>query len=127
METDLFVHFAEIAVNRYGVEDRTLWLSCAVAAVAVWVIAVFGLNRTADLRAFNREPEPIDRFFPVVGLPLHLVIVGSLILVIVGVWPGAEEALYVTALTSGVIFGGYTLLVTVLSQRHQSGAEREEP
>jgi hypothetical protein len=174
METDLFVHFAEIAgifvgfgaliglrsarpsdlhdvvylkavlavgvwvvifalvpiaVNRYGVDGHALWLWCAVAALAVWVTATFGLNSTADLRAFNRaeDLEPVDRFFPVVGLPLHLTIVGTLIVIITGVWPGAEEALYVTALTAGVIFAGYTLLVSVLSQKRPSGSEHDGP
>lgn len=62
----------------------------------------------------------MDRLFPVVGLPLHIVTVGSLLLILLGVWPGVDEALYVTALTAGVVFAGYTLLACVLSQRHDS-------
>lgn len=118
-----------IAVNRYGVEGHPLWLWCAVAALGVWVIAVFGMNSTADLRAFNRSAdlEAVDRFFPVVGLPLHLVIVGSMIVIVTGAWTAAEEALYVTALTAGVVFAGYTLLVSVLSRKHVSDPERDAP
>ncbi|MBM7506166.1 hypothetical protein ACFPER_03540 [Agromyces aurantiacus] len=116
-----------IAVERYGVDGHPLWLWCAVAALGIWLITVFGLNSTADLRAFNRsrDLERVDRLFPVVGLPLHLVIAGSLVVIVIGVWPSAEEALYVTALTAGVVFAGYTLLVSVLSRRHVSGPERE--
>lgn len=114
-----------IAVERYGVDGHALWLWCAVAALAVWLIAIFGLNSTADLRAFNRgqDLERVDRFFPVIGLPLHLVIVGSLVVIITGAWASAEEALYVTALTAGVVFAGYALLVSVLSHRHVPDSE----
>jgi hypothetical protein len=116
-----------IAVERYGVDGHALWLWCAVAALAVWLIAVFGLNSTADLKAFNRSSdlERVDRLFPVVGLPLHLVIAGSLVVIIIGIWPAAEEALYVTALTAGVVFAGYTLLVSVLSHKHVTDSERD--
>jgi len=137
METDLFVHFAEIAgvfvgfgalislrsarptdphdvvyiqavlglgvwvviaalgpiaVSRYGVQDDALWRPCALVALAIWVIFV--------------------------GLPLHVVIAGSLGLIIFGVRPGIDEALYITALTAGVIFAGYTLLMSGMSQTH---------
>jgi hypothetical protein len=111
-----------IAVERYGVDGHPLWLWCAVPALAVWLIAGFGLNTTADLRAFNRSQnlERVDRLFPIIGLPLHLVIAGSLIVIIIGVWPAAEEALYVTALTAGVVFAGYALLVSVVSRKYVS-------
>lgn len=107
-----------IAVNLYGVRDHALWLSCALFFLALWLITVVGLNMSAEFRAFNNNLDPVDRLFPVIGLPLHIVIAGSLALVVTGFVPALEQALYVTALTAGVIFAGYTLLVTVLS-RHE--------
>lgn len=169
METELFVHFAEIAgvfvgfgalislrsarvddvhdvvyleavlglgvwvviaslvpvnVNRYGVHGHTLWLSCALIAVVLWATLVVALNRTPGSRAVTAKPEPLDRFFPVVGLPLHLVIAGSMVLIIVGVRPGLDEALYVTALTAGVVFAGWTLLALVMSRKHEPGPDQ---
>jgi hypothetical protein len=59
----------------------------------------------------------VDLLFPVVGLPLHIVVAGSLVLIILGVRPGIHDAVYVTALTAGVVFAGYTLLALVLSQK----------
>jgi hypothetical protein len=56
---------------------------------------------------------------------LHLVIAVSLILVIFGVWPGNDEALYVTALVAGVVFAGYTLLACVLGQKHEAGPDHD--
>ncbi|MFC5788370.1 hypothetical protein EDM22_13070 [Agromyces tardus] len=174
MDTDLFVHFAEIAgifvgfgaliglrstrvtdlhdvvylksvlalgvwvvifallpivVSRYGVDDHALWLSCAAAALVIWVVGVFGLNRMAEWRAFNRSQdlEPVDRFFPVIGLPLHLITAGSLVLIVIGIRPAIDEALYVTALCAGIVFGGYALLVSVLSRPPVSASDRTPP
>lgn len=163
METELFVHFAEIAgvfvgfgalisqrsarptdphdmvylqavlglgvwvvidalvpvvVSRYGVHDDALWRSCAVVALAIWAVFLFELSRSTGSKEISRSPEPVDRVFPFVGLPLHAVIAGSLVLIIVGVWPGVDEALYVTALAAGVVFAGYTLLMSGMSQPH---------
>lgn len=170
METELFVHFAEIAgvfvgfgalislrsarvtdphdvvyiqsvlalgvwvvigalipivISRYGVHGHVLWLSSALVTLAVWTVALVALERGTDMRALNKNLEPVDRFFPIVGLPLHLVIAGSLILTILGVWRRADEARYVTALAAGVVFAGYTLLTFVMSQRHVSTPDRD--
>ncbi|WP_448006483.1 hypothetical protein [Agromyces bauzanensis] len=164
MDTDLFVHFAEIAgifvgfgaliglrsahvtdlhdviylksvlmmaiwvvifalvpiiVQQYGVHDHALWLPCAVAALVTWLLGAIGLSRSADMRAFNKNLEPLYRFLPVVGVPMHLIIASSLALIIIGALPTVDEALYMTALSTGLVFGGYALLVGVLSQKHQ--------
>jgi hypothetical protein len=105
-----------IAVARYGVHGDALWRPCALVALAIWVIFVIAFSRTAASRTINRSPERLDRLFPVVGLPLHVVIAGSLVLIIFGVRPGIDEALYITALAAGVIFAGYTLLMSGMSQ-----------
>ena len=114
-----------IAVSQYGVHEDALWRSCAVVALAIWAVFLFAFSRSADSRMLSRAPEPVDRVFPVVGLPLHVVIAGSLVLIIVGVWPAIDEALYVTALAAGVVFAGYTLLALVMSQKHEPGPERD--
>lgn len=161
METELFVHFAEIAgvfvgfgalislrsarpsdphdvvytqavlalgvwvvifalvpitVSRYGVRDDALWRPCAAAALAIWITYAIALNRTEAARAVNTSTDRLDRLFPVVGLPLHVAIAGSLLLIIVGFRPGIDEALYVTALAAGVVFAGYTLLMCGMSR-----------
>jgi hypothetical protein len=116
---------APIAISRYGVDGHALWLSSAVFAIVVWAIGLIAFGRSAESRAVDRSPEPVDRVFPLVGLPLHLVLAGSLILVILGVLRSVDEALYVTALTAGVVFAGYTLLTYVVSQKHGAGSDRD--
>ncbi|HSN12618.1 MAG TPA: hypothetical protein VLS51_10975 [Propionibacteriaceae bacterium] len=107
-----------VAVKLSGVRDHALWLSCALFFLVLWAVGIVSLNMTAEGRAINSNLDPVDRFFPVVGLPLHIVIAGSLVVIVTGLVPGMEQALYVTALTAGVVFGGYTLLIAVLS-RHE--------
>ncbi len=104
-----------IAVSQYGIRDHTLWLSSALAAFAFWVVSLIALWRRPSFRLVNSTPEPLDRFFPLVGLPLHIIIAAGLILIILGVWRRVDEALYVTALAAAVVFAGYTLLTLVLS------------
>jgi len=114
-----------IAVSRYGVHDDALWLPCALFALAIWVIFLIAFSRTAASRKINRSRERPDRLFPVVGLPLHVVIAGSLVLIVFGVWRGIDEALYITALTAGVIFAGYTLLMSGMSQTHAPAPDQD--
>jgi hypothetical protein len=94
-------------------------------ALAIWVAFMTAFVRRPETKALNRSLEPLDRFFPVVGLPLHIVLAGSLVLIVLGRWPGTEAALYVTALAAGVVFAGYTLLVFVLSQKRDSTSDRD--
>lgn len=115
-----------ITVRRYGVPDHTLWRSCALAALAIWVAFIIVFWRVPDAKAFNQQTERVDQLFPVVGLPLHLTIAGSFLLIIFGVRPSLDEALYVTALTAGVVFAGYTLLVMVMSQSHATAPDQED-
>jgi hypothetical protein len=113
-----------IALNRYGISDPTLWRASAAVSLALWAALVVALNRGPESRALNSSPEPLDRVFPVVGLPLHILGVGSLLIIVLGVRPGIDEALYVTALTTGVVFAGYTLLALAFSQKPTSEGGR---
>ncbi|MHA6524708.1 hypothetical protein [Tessaracoccus sp. G1721] len=109
-----------VAVSGYGVHDHTLWLSSALAALVIWVVVLVVDSRTPETKAMNRAPEPLDRVFPLVGLPLHIIIAASLTLIILGVWRGVDEALYLTALAAGVVFAGYTLLALIMSQKQHA-------
>ena len=86
-------------------------------AAARWAALVIALNRGPESQAITSSPERIDRLFPVVGLPLHIIGAGSLALIILGLRPGLDGALYVTALTTGVVFAGYTMLALSFSQK----------
>lgn len=107
-----------VAVSRYGVDDRTLWLSCTLAVLALYAVVVAAVNLTPDAKALNRSQwDVVDLVFPVVGLPLHLIAVGSLVLVVVGRVPHLDESLYLTALITAQVFAGYTLLMLALSRK----------
>lgn len=112
-----------IAVSRYGVGGHPLWLWSALAGLATWLVVLLAFVTRPETRAINSSTEAVDRWFPLVGAPLHLVIAGSLLLTVLGLWPGADAARYVTALAAAVVFAGYTLLTFVLSQRPDVGPE----
>ncbi len=112
-----------IAISRYGVEDHALWLASALVALPVWVLLLVILERSADMRVLSTSPERLDRYYPVIGLPLNLIITGSLVLIMLGVWRSHDDALYVTALAADVVLAGYTLLAAVISQKHEAGGE----
>ncbi|MGN6741823.1 MAG: hypothetical protein ACTHJL_00805 [Amnibacterium sp.] len=169
MDTDLFVHFAEIAgvfvgfgaliglrsarpadvhdvvylravlmlgvwvvlgalvpivISRYGVHDRPLWLASALVALAVWGSLFVTYAREADVRSLDRRPEPVDRYFGIVGLPLHIVIAAGMLLAVLGLWPRLDAAFYITSLAAGLTFAGYTLLTLVLSQKHETADDQ---
>jgi len=79
---------------------------------------VIALNRSTASRHIKETLDRPDRFFPFVGLPLHVVVAGSLLLLVIRGWPSVHEALNVTALTAGLIFAGYTLLRSGTSETH---------
>jgi hypothetical protein len=50
-----------------------------------------------------------------------------LALIVFDGWPGIDEALYITALATGVIFAGYTLLMSGMSQTHPPARDQDGP
>lgn len=72
--------------------------------------------RIAASSTINRSRERLDRPSPFVGLPLDVLLAGSQVLIVSGVWPGIDEAPYITALPAGVIFAGYALLMSGMSR-----------
>jgi hypothetical protein len=79
------------------------------------------MGRRWRLRALHG----LDRLFPVVGLPLHVLAIGSLVLIILGVSPRYDAALYITALSAGVIFAGYTLLMSGMGQTDSPASDQD--
>lgn len=108
-----------LAVGLFGLEDHARWLASSLVALVLYGTSVILMMRSRLMRAENQWGATRRRFhgvFIAVGAPLHLTVGASLILIIVGVWPAVEPALYVTALIAGQIFAGFTLLMLAVSQ-----------
>lgn len=108
-----------LAVGHYGVHGHARWLTCGLIALILYGTGMILMNRSRLMRNENRWLSTRRRFnltFYAVGLPLHLIVGGSLILIIVGVWPDVEPALYLTSLVAGQSYAGLTLLMLVVSQ-----------
>lgn len=49
-------------------------------------------------------------------MPLTVLLNATLILILIGVWPNREAALYLTAVTVGMLMAGFTLLILVFTR-----------
>jgi hypothetical protein len=109
---------APVIVSRYDLGGHEVWLWCSLVALAMWVgvMVVNGLSpeyrqemaRTSRARALGEEA---------VGALLYVPMLGALIVVVLGLVPDQEPALYFTAVGLGLLLAGLGLLMMVFSQR----------
>jgi hypothetical protein len=112
-----------VIISRYGIAGHELWLACSLLALVLFVV-VFTVN--------GRSPEMgEDRAAILATSPRAMVVVGAvftmwlptaslvlaLALVALGLFPGQEPALYLTAVGLGLFLGEISLLAMVFSQR----------
>jgi hypothetical protein len=112
------VALAPVALGRYGLAGHDLWLACSVLAL-VLVLVVYVVNaRTPEMR---QEYAAVSRAHLMrEGAVNALLLVGlvvTLTLVALGLVPGQEPALYLTAVMLGLLATAVTLLFLVFSQR----------
>jgi hypothetical protein len=105
------------AVSRYGVEGHGLWLPCALIALVTFHVLWFVDRRAPEMSTLRHKSSRrlIFRYVALVG-PLNALLNAALILILVGVWPNREAALYLTAVTTGMVMAGFTLLILVFTQ-----------
>jgi hypothetical protein len=114
----LVAALAPVALSRYGVWGHALWLPCGILALALFA-ALWAVDATSPAMRTERAPKlrRLTVLYIVLAMPLTLGIVVSLGLVLIGRWPGAEDALYFTAITAGMVLSGMTLILLVFSVR----------
>jgi hypothetical protein len=108
---------APVIVSRYDLAGHGLWLACSLLALVLllglWIVnerttetrelvAVISLAETIGSMAFN--------------LGLLIPTIAALVLVMLGLFPDQEPALYLTAIGLVLCLGAFTLLLLVLSQ-----------
>jgi hypothetical protein len=124
---------APVIVSRYDIAEHGLWLPCSLLALVLLavMIAVFGQapeNRAdvaATVATATRSKIALAKFALLVGstfwLPSMLLVL-ALALVVLGLFPGQEQALYVTAVGLGLYMGAVGLFVAVFWQAYLSAA-----
>jgi hypothetical protein len=130
----VIVALAPIIVSGYGVTGHELWLACSLLALAILVVMIVVYGRAPENRA--------DSAAILASAPRALLVVGAastfwlptaslvlaLALVVLGLLPDQEQALYLTAVGLGLFTGAIELLVLVLWQGYPSApSDRVEP
>ena len=108
---------APVILSRYDLAGHGLWLACSLLAL-VLLLAQWILNeRTTESRelgaAYSRS-QTIGMMASYLGLMIPTI--AALVLVVLGLFPDQEPALYLTAVGLGLVMGGLTLLFLVFSQ-----------
>jgi hypothetical protein len=99
-----------IALSRYGITGHNLWFSCAVIYLLLnWAVSIHSL-RKPEIRKYlisqSKESPIMSMFF---WLILEVPFQASLILIVIGLYPRLEPALYTTAIFFALFEAAYVL------------------
>ena len=109
---------APVIVSRYGVSGHELWLVCSlpglVLFLGLWIVA----ERTTEARelgaAYSRaQAVGVSAF----NLSFIVLVIGALVLVVLGLFPDQEPALYLTAVALVLSWAALTQLLLVVAPR----------
>lgn len=106
----IVVALVPVLLGRYGVVDHALWLTSSLVFLAfLWTVTFYGMRRPENRAAMRAQAKAAPRlyaFFWVVGeTPIQV----SLLLIVFGVLPEFEPALYLTALVFQLFEAAYVL------------------
>jgi hypothetical protein len=108
-----------VIVSGYGVTGHGFWLACSLLSSALLAVMIVVFARTPENRADVADTfatVPRARIALVAGLSFWLPFVAlvlALVLVVLGVFPDQEQALYLTAVGLGLFMGSMGLFVAV--------------
>jgi hypothetical protein len=110
-----------IGFDLYGASGHILWFICSFIFLALnWLMGLLSIlnpeNREAMIAQMRNSPLKSILFWLLFEFPLQ----ASLILIIIGLFPDIEHALYTTALFFNLFEAVYTLVQLVYSQGSSS-------
>jgi hypothetical protein len=114
---------APVIVSRYDLAGHGLWLACSLLALVLllgqWIVN----ERTTESRELGAAYSRAQTIVVMASyLGLMIPTIAALVLVVLGLFPDQEPALYLTAVGLGLVMGALTLLFLVFSQRHPHAA-----
>ena len=122
---------APVTVGRYGLTDHQVLALSSVLVLVAWGVMFVSLARTPEYKtAWTAELEADrvarSRWLVVVGGAAYLLLMIAMVLapiiIILGVAPDLEAALYFTYVVLILLGAGWSLLGLVLSQRRPAAA-----
>jgi hypothetical protein len=108
---------APVALSRFGVTGHALWLTCSVILLVLFwpgdaVVQRLSPERRAILAAMPRKVRARQELF---GVPFWLPMNVALALIVLGVLPDLEEALYFAAVVLMLLLDAGTVLILVIT------------
>jgi len=114
---------APVILSRYGITGHGLWLVCSLLALVLmlglWIANYRSPEMREEMAAAPRTRLTIEGS---ADLLTYVPWIGALVLVVLGLFPEQEPALYLTAVALGLFMGALTLLFLVFSQRRPQAA-----
>jgi hypothetical protein len=116
-----------VIVSRYEITGHALWMPCSLLALVLWLGLWIAGERTTEAReavaAYSlAQSAGLTACFLLLIVPM----IGALILVVLGLFPNKEPALYLTAVLLGLFLGALALLMLVfLHRRLQTSSDPE--
>jgi hypothetical protein len=114
---------APVIISRYELTGHGLWLACSLLALVLLFGGWFVNEHTPETRevaATYSRAQTIGTVASYLGLMIPTI--AALILIVLGLFPDQEPALYLTAVGLGLFLGALTLLFLVFSQRRPATA-----
>ena len=108
---------APIIVSRYGISSHELWLVCSLLGLVFYLGLWIVLERTPEALALAATVSRAQAVRVVaLNLAFGVLVTAALVLIVLGLFPDQEPALYLTAVGLVLSHGAFTLLFLVLSQ-----------
>ena len=114
---------APVILSRFDLAGHGLWLACSLLALVLLLVIWIVNYRTAEMQeeiAGTSRAQLVGQGFATALIMVLLI--GALILVVLGVFPDQEAALYLAAVALGLFMGALTLLFLVFSQQRPQTA-----
>jgi hypothetical protein len=114
---------APVILSRYDLADHEIWLVCSLVALAMLVGIIVVTGRSPEYRqdvAATSRARIIGE--EAVGALLFVPMLAGLIVVVLGLLPDQEAALYFTAVALGLFIAAFMLLALVFAQRRPESA-----
>ena len=117
-----------VIISRYGIAGHELWLACSLLALVLFAVMLtvngrspeMGEDRAAILATTPGAMVVVGAVFTM-WLPTAFLVL-ALALVVLGLFPNQEQALYLTAVGLGLFLGAISLFAMVFSQRRPQTA-----
>jgi hypothetical protein len=119
----VIVALAPVIVSRYDLAGHGLWLACSLLALVLllgqWIVNE-RTTESRELAAAYSRAQTIGTVTSYLGLMIPTIT--ALILIVLGLFPDQEPALYLTAVGLGLFLGAFSLLLLAFSQRRPQTA-----